>query len=345
MADKAPRTVPFPGGSKSAVNRAGEAVRAERANQADYDRINEWRAAHSVVLNTFQVTLRRRTRGSQIFVAQRHKRRKTIFDKLQREPDMALARMDDIAGCRLIFPTVLELYGFRSSFHSARFKHRLRNGIDKYDYIKNPKASGYRGIHDVYEYDVDAPPESASARCAGLYVEIQYRTLVQHAWATANEVVGQVTSSQPKFQLGDARYLRFMSLASEVLARTMEGLKGPCADLTNDRVVAEFKSLDKELGLLDRLKLLDELTEEVSQNKNMILMFLSSYEVQIFNLSSEQDAMDSLFELETRYPDRDIVLVRADSTDSVRLAFQNYFSDATEFIQFVETGVAQLSAA
>jgi len=257
---------------------------------------------------------------------------------------MALARMDDIAGCRLIFPTVPELYEFRSSFHAARFKHRLRNGIDKYDYVKNPKASGYRGIHDVYEYNLEAPPESASARCAGLYVEVYYRTLVQHAWATANEVVGQVTSSQPKFQRGDARYLRFMALASEILARTMEGLRGPCGGLADDHVVAEFKSLDKELGLLDRLKLLDALTEEVSQNKNMILMFLSSYEVQIFNLLSEREAMESLFELEKKYPERDIVLVRADSTDAVRLAFRNYFSDAQEFIVFVESGVAQLSA-
>ena len=113
---------------------------------------------------------------------------------------MELARMDDIAGCRLIFPNIEELTSFRESLHSARFKHRRRNNDDKYDYIKSPKPTGYRGIHDIYEYDVNSKTGEASK---GLFVEIQYRTAVQHAWATAVEVIGFITESQPKFQKGD----------------------------------------------------------------------------------------------------------------------------------------------
>jgi ppGpp synthetase/RelA/SpoT-type nucleotidyltranferase len=69
---------------------------------------------------------------------------------------MKLARMDDVAGCRLIFPSVSELYAFRQEFHKARFRHRRRDDVDKYDYIKLPKPTGYRGIHDVYIYDVNS---------------------------------------------------------------------------------------------------------------------------------------------------------------------------------------------
>lgn len=44
----------FPGGSKSRVNRAGENVRNGVATNEDLAVIEEWRAAHRKVLNTFQ---------------------------------------------------------------------------------------------------------------------------------------------------------------------------------------------------------------------------------------------------------------------------------------------------
>ena len=70
---------------------------------------------------------------------------------------MQLSRMDDVAGCRLIFPTVEELRVFRAEFHDkSRFKHSLKNDPDKYDYIAHPKESGYRGVHDVYVYNVNS---------------------------------------------------------------------------------------------------------------------------------------------------------------------------------------------
>jgi hypothetical protein len=44
-------------------------------------------------------------------------------------------------------------------------------------------------------------------------------------------------------------------------------------------------------------------------------------------------------------PDRDIVLVRADTSDEIRLAFKNYFSDARDFIRLVEIGCTKLAKA
>ncbi|WP_233279541.1 nucleotidyltransferase family protein [Acidihalobacter yilgarnensis] len=125
----------FPGGSKSRVNRAGANVRAGVETPDDLRSIEEWRAAHRAVLNTFQASLRARTRDQSIVVAQRHKRRNTIFNKLRRLPKMELSRMDDIAGCRLIFESLDDLYRFRKQFHKAKFKHKRKNEIDKYDYI------------------------------------------------------------------------------------------------------------------------------------------------------------------------------------------------------------------
>ncbi|GGO98362.1 RelA/SpoT domain-containing protein [Stakelama pacifica] len=171
----------YPGGSRKRVSKAGEAIRDGKPAASDFMILEQWRAAHRHVLNSFQALLRNRTRGQSVVVAQRHKRRQTIIGKLRRFPDMKLHRMDDVAGCRLIFQDIDQLNIFRSNFHRANFKHELRNAPGKYDYIQNPKPDGYRGIHDVYKYDVNS---HHGAAYKGLQIELQYRTIFQHAWAT-----------------------------------------------------------------------------------------------------------------------------------------------------------------
>ncbi|MFN9758721.1 MAG: RelA/SpoT domain-containing protein [Planctomycetota bacterium] len=331
----------FPGGSKSRVNAAGNRIRDREHTPDDLAVVDEWRAAHRAVLNTFQAILRNRTKGTGVTVAQRHKRKRTIFDKLLRLPGMQLARMDDVAGCRLIFKTVDALYAFRAEFHQAHFNHRRRNDIEKYDYIKRPKTTGYRGVHDVYEYNVSS---LEGRRLAGLSVEIQYRTLVQHAWATAVEVIGHITTSQPKFQRGDRRYHDAMALASEILARAHEGRRGPCPDLGDSDLVQQFLAADKELGLLKTLGGLNTAKQQVSGNRNTILIFELSGELSIQTYRDATDAIRALFDLEKKHPDRDIVLVRADTAAQMRSAFRNYFSDARDFISLINDGCAKLAS-
>ena len=330
----------FPGGSKSRVTRAGAHIRQGTATPEDLLVVEEWRAAHRGVLNTFQAILRNRTRGTKVSVAQRHKRKMTIFDKLNRLPGMQLARMDDVAGCRLIFRSIKDLNAFRDNFHKARFNHKLRNNPDKYDYITNPKPTGYRGIHDIYEYNVNS---ETGKTLAGLYIEIQYRTLVQHAWATAVEVIGFITQSQPKFQRGDTRYERAMALAGELLARAHENRTGPFPTASDREILDEFLSLDSELHLMQTLRGLNSAKGDVTDKRNTILIFSKEGELEVQNFRDATDALRALFDLEIKMPDRDIVLVRADTSEDVRLAFRNYFSDAREFVRLVDAACAKLS--
>ena len=248
--------------------------------------------------------------------------------------------MDDVAGCRLIFSGLDQLNSFRREFHGARFNHKRRNDIDKYNYIKSPKITGYRGIHDVYEYDVNS---LVGKDLKGLFLEIQYRTLVQHAWSTAVEVIGFITESQPKFQKGDLRYQDAMSFASEILARAYEKSVGPYPDLENAELVSRFLKLDQELNLLTTLRGLNSANKAVSENRNTILVFSLTGELEIKTYRDAPEALRALFELEKQLPDQDIVLVRADSSEDVRLAFRNYFSDAREFIKFIENGCEKLT--
>lgn len=322
----------FPGGSKSRVNRAGENVRARTATADDLRSIEEWRGAHRAVLNTFQASLRARTRNRSIVVAQRHKRRNTIFNKLRRIPRMELSRMDDIAGCRLIFEDLEDLFQFRKEFHKAKFKHKRKNDIDKYDYIKKPKSTGYRGIHDVYSYDVKS---KNGDKYKGLLIEIQYRTLVQHAWATAVEVIGFITENQPKFQQGDQRYLDCMALASEMLARVYENSTGPYPELSDADLLRKFESLDNELNLIRTLTGLNTAETAATRNRNTILVFKPDGDLEVFSYRDSTDALDDLFRLENENPELDIVLVKADTSEEIRMAFKNYFSDAKDFVRLL----------
>jgi putative GTP pyrophosphokinase len=324
------------------VTRAGAAVRDKKVAIEDLVVIDLWRAAHRPVLNTFNALLRNRAKGLEIKVGYRHKRKRTIFNKLLRFPKMELARMDDIAGCRLIFTSIDELYSFRNGLHKASFNHRRRNDVDKYDYIKAPKSTGYRGIHDIFEYDVRSA-KGAAALSKGLYVEIQYRTAVQHAWATAVEVIGNITENQPKFREGDKRYERIMLLASEILARAMEGCNSYLPEYSSADLVEEFARMDTELGLLNLLRGLNAVQRDVSANRNVILIFSEDEELESKSYRDATEALAALFQLERENPGKDIVLVRADTAEEVRIAFRNYFSDAREFIQLIEDSCERLS--
>ncbi|PIQ99966.1 MAG: (p)ppGpp synthetase [Nitrospinae bacterium CG11_big_fil_rev_8_21_14_0_20_45_15] len=330
----------FPGGSKSRVNKAGNNVRNKQPSPEDWMVIEEWRAAHRAVLNTFQASLRGRTRSTKIVVAQRHKRKSTIVGKLDRLPEMQLARMDDVAGFRLIFPSINDLCLFRQKFHKAKFKHRLRNEIDKYDYIKCPKQTGYRGIHDVYEYDVNS---EVGRPLKGLLVEVQYRTFIQHSWATAVEIIGFITESQPKFEQGDSRYQNAMALCSEIIARSHEDSNGPFPELEDKVLVEEFLEVEKELSLLKTLRSLRAVKEQATVNRNAILIFSKFKKLEIRTYPLATDALRDLFKLEKEMPENDIVLVKADKSEDIRLAFKNYFSDVNDFVKLIEKGCQDLS--
>lgn len=328
----------FPGGSKSRVNAAGAAIREARATQEDLHVIEEWRAAHSSVINTFQALLRNRAKDYGARVIQRHKRKATIFDKLHRQQGMDLARMDDVAGCRVICPDVPSLYAFRESMHGARFDHILKTSVDKYDYIKTPKQDGYRGIHDVYEYNV-ASEEGRHLR--GLRIELQYRTEVQNAWSTTNEIIAHITkgASQPKYHRGDTRYLALMSLTSEILARSFEGCPGPHPDLENGELVSLYEKHEAELNFKLQLAGLGVALRGNEDNKGPeFILFREGGQLELFGFETQTEALAKLFDLEVSRPTADVVYVPRTTADDIRASFKNYYDDAHEFLFWLAEG-------
>lgn len=323
----------FPGGSRKRVNKAGDHVRKGLANEEDLAVINEWRAAHRHVINTFQSSLRQRARAAgDIHVGQRLKRLNTILDKLQREPRMDLGRMDDVAGVRLIFPTIQRLNEFRLEFHKAHFQHERRNDDDQYNYIAHPKKSGYRGVHDVYAYQVNS---KHAGRAAGLFIELQYRTLVQHAWATANEVIGYISDSEPKFGRGDKQVHYYMALCSEVLARGLEQNTGPFPELTNKDLAKKILDLTTPSNILARLASLRVAKFDFSKSAHYILIFNREGKLEVREYDKNQRALAALFKIEVQQPDSNVVLVGAASPEEVQFTFRNYFSNTLDFIRLL----------
>ncbi len=337
-----------PWGTKGRVNKAGVRIRSVDVLSAeDINAFESWRAAHGYVLNTFKPLLWSRVRGKKIIVAQRLKRRLTIIDKLFREPSMELVRMDDIAGSRLIFEGIKALDKFRISFHQSKFKHKLKHDDkDKYNYIIHPKDSGYRGVHEIYVYNVNS---EEGRKYNGLYIELQFRTLCQHAWATAVEVVSRITENQPKFDRGDDRHREFFRLASEIIARTQEGLTSCRAHLSDAELCKKFKALDAEINVMRFLRNLPVI-EQASRIKNNVVLQLTpinkenntEIKLTIHHFLDIKSATEAYFRLEKANPEDDIVLVRAKTFDDIRSAYRNYFQNTNEFLNYIEEGLKKL---
>ena len=111
-----------------------------------------------------------------------------IKHKLVSDSQRCVLIIQDIAGCRTVLTVehLEKLVNIEASRDEARvnrgIKHKL---IDEKDYIKTPKFSGYRGVHLIFKYKSDKVHDWDDMK-----IEIQFRTLIQHAWATAVETVG-----------------------------------------------------------------------------------------------------------------------------------------------------------
>lgn len=323
--------------TKSKVASAGRRIRKSRATAEDWEVFENWRRSHAYILNTFQMRLRRsrNTFVGDVQVAQRHKRRPTIVDKLTREPSMQLPNMHDIAGCRAICSSVDDLYEFRSKFLNTRSLHVHTNDEDRFDYIKNPKPSGYRGIHDIFETVLSS--ESGS-RWNGLKVEIQFRTRAQHAWATAVETVDLLNGERAKFGQASPKLQRFFVVASELIARYAEGVTGPLRGVDDKVVAKEFGKLNRELGIVRRLGEAVASNPEIQKDRNTILIFHfeGNTRLEVLSFNSITPAQKMYSELESEMEGRaDIVLVKSQNAEDLKRAFQNYFTDATDFVDLV----------
>lgn len=343
---------PEPPNSKSSVRRAGQAISSGVATPQDLELVDQWRAAHGYVINTFQAWLKGHIGKQSFYIefAQRLKRRNTVIDKLKRKNHEGeflitdVSSMHDFAGCRMIFNNISQLDKFRTYIHSSstmrNVEHQLRHSPDKYNYIERPKPTGYRGIHDVYRHFPRGSVRRQEKKpWDGLLVEVQYRTRAQHAWATAVEISDLLDGERTKFELDSSVRGRFFSIASEIIARRHEGLKRAYTEISTVELVSILQQLENELGILRRLELLRQFEDEASlQTHNVLNIYRKpdgSLELEVLPFKSAAPAIEKASLLEASSTSINAVYVRSDNPKQLRSAYRNYFYDPVDFVDII----------
>lgn len=302
--------------------------------------INNWRSSHAYPLNTFQITLRNRARRIEqhVIIAQREKRLDSIHRKLVAKPTMRMTQMQDIAGCRAVFSELDDVYKLVNLYKSSHFDHKFRG---EKDYIQNPKADGYRSYHLVYEYVGSGPGVPYS----GLRVEIQVRTQVQHAWATAVEAVGIFTRQALKSNQGDAGWLRFFALMGTAIS-AIEGT--PCVPGTSDDkgdLLAELQSLSRTLNAREMLRAYNTTLHTLGSAKDakyfLVELDPDANSVTLHRYKAKESAAANIdyTMLESQIPDdsrRQVVLVSVADINALKRAYPNYFLDTAMFSRLVD---------
>ena len=332
--------------TKGEVTRAGRALidQTESENQRAHalDVMSSWRAAHAYPMQALLMMLRQKTVGidDNAVVVQRHKRAPSIISKLSRFPRMELSRMQDIGGCRAIVSTVKDVEKLNLTIQTSRTRHKLHR---EYDYISEPKETGYRGIHLTYKYNGE------KSEYKDYFVELQLRSKIQHAWATAVEIVDTFTGQSLKSSSGKQDWLRFFRVASAEFAKLEKRPVGK--DIEAIDTLSELQRLSVELNVIAKLNAFavtaNQITQRADGKTDYFLLELNEEGSKIlitqYKTSEFQKATETYLAREKEAKQNttlDVVLVAASSMHALRNAYPNYFADSREFLKFMERALS-----
>ena len=343
---------PTPAYSRNQVNKAGTVlassnVSAEELAEA-FDVLTNWRACHGYPINTFQATLRTRLKliDDEALVAQRLKRTPSIVNKLRRYPSMRLSQMQDIGGLRAVVASVAKLRRLEESYREGRLPHEL---VSSKDYIAEPKSDGYRSIHLVYRYKNERASEYD-----GLLLELQLRTRLQHAWATAVETMGTFLGQALKARQGEKHWLDFFAVTGSAFAHQENLPVVPeYARLSRQQTFKLVAEAERDLQVLQKLRgftiATNAITTQRTGSYHLVILDSQSKAVQLRGYSKSELAQASadyaLAEARAEAGEPiEVVLVAAGRIQLLRRAYPNYFLDTSDFIARVERIIADPGA-
>lgn len=343
MSNKIPKTEwARPIYSKKQINKAGQIIANSDSSQEDRNNaleiINNWRATHAYPLHVINAGLRRGNPNA--IVVQRLKRLESITGKIERFPEMQLYKMQDLGGCRVIVDTIDQVYDAVSRYKNSRIRHILKR---EYDYIQNPKESGYRSYHMVYQFQSD----KIETYNKNMLIEIQFRTKLQHIWATAVEMMGIYTNTNLKSSIGNKDILRFFTLISSLFAIKENMPVCPNTSEWADELIREIMEIDKNSNIIMKLKAINQAVQITEYNKNFNLkngyyLLTLNYEepslnIEVFKPSEFELAANIYAKIEVELQNKiDTVLVSVKSFDNLKAAYPNYFVDISDFLNILK---------
>jgi ppGpp synthetase/RelA/SpoT-type nucleotidyltranferase len=331
--------------SRTSIGRAGE-ILVNCTNKIGRDTpeyleahkaLSYWRACHIAPMDEAfselaAVTLADKT----VILAKRLKRTPSIITKLVRHKGMQLQNMQDIGGCRAIL---------RTHKHVSKINRALKRrwAYREKDYISNPKDDGYRGIHLIGKFNGE---DKKSVHT----IEIQLRTEIQHAWATAVEIIDLFTNQKLKNNLGKPVWRDFFIDASTALAE-LDGAEIDPDELRTaysgvDRLSQRLKVFEKFNAYNSSLRVLEERGVKGVEGYYLLQINTqaSTLSYDFYPVTEDTLANKKYLELERNVGDQSDIVVALVSTlslASLKEAYPNYFADARKFVELLEKIIAR----
>ena len=261
-----------------------------------------------------------------------------VFKLQQQQGKMDLTQMNDVAGCRAVLWQVEQVPRLVEKLNKifapdGPFKPKF------YDYIEHPKPDGYRGVHIAIQYQSKNPRH---ASWCGQRVEIQIRSTLQHAWATAVETVDLFAHEKLKLGQGSKPWSRFFALASSAFASSEDSAIVPETPASENELIEELKDLWLSLKgphlLAGWLMALGHTQHSVEGAHYLLTVDTESKTLRVtpFGPSYLAEATAKYAEVEAedrQNPNRKSVLVAIDEIEKLREAFPNYYADTRDFIK------------
>jgi len=243
--------------------------------------------------------------------------------------------MQDIGGLRTVVGSISKVRKLEANYRDNSFKHVLLNSKD---YISSPKSDGYRSVHLVYRY-----VNRSARRYEGLLLELQIRTKLQHAWATAVEAMGTFLGEALKAGQGPAAWRDFFATASAAIAHVeatspVPGFEGR----SKEDILDLLAQAETDMRVLEKLN-----TFAIAAPKITAVKGVGSYHLIVLDSATRTVSLTpfALGDLEratveySKIEDRtqhgepiEAVLVSAGRVEALRRAYPNYFLDTQSFV-------------
>lgn len=321
--------------SNSEINKAGEILKQKIISSEDehYARniLENFRWVHIEALRTFRILLIRKIKSfPNILLSQRLKRTPSIVNKLKINKSMSLSRMQDVWWLRIVSDNIDEIYKIKELIRKSELQPNFKSRFhSEKDYIINPKESWYRWIHLVYKFN---------NKC---FIEIQIRNKIQHAWATAVEIVGLYLNQPLKQSFWEDKWLELFKKISKCFSLLEKWEKD---DVLFNLVLNDIK----ENKLLDKIKsfrIATHLINNQEKNKWKYFLIQLNFEKKALHLErfipSELDKANTRYsQLESENKDNNniqVVLVSVDDVNKLEKLYPNYFLDTKEFLYYIDS--------
>lgn len=315
--------------SKRQIDKVGKVMRGAKPSTTEYEdalaKLNDWRELHMPIMNSYYhkcLEIAEKFSDPEIIVAARLKRMPTILDKIDRLPTMHLSQLQDVAGVRIIVRDIPELEKMSAELGALGPKYMK-------DYIAEPKRTGYRGQHFVYEEE-------------GMLVEVQLRTQLQHLWATTVETIDFFRGTAMKTRPGaQDPWLEFFELTSSIYAIVENSPKLPQhRDMDTKETLIALQDISEKNNIFEQILTYSKTNiindDDIPAGVHYLILDTDVVDHRATILHYGQDEYSKAVDDYERMEDENqgnIVLISIQGLKKAQSAYPNYFLNLKKFVE------------